>query len=252
MSRKKFIESHGATCKNWQWSWSFINEKEKIIIFGAWDTNTTGNRSLIFSENWRVRKTGKRPPAYSQSREHIRLIEEEGYRLMTFPMIYSDANRGEDNSGPPKIAGITETLTPKTLIRIENDWFASDETIGETLPEEIAFPERFTEGASQMVSVNKFERNSKAKIQCINYHGYKCAVCSFDFEAFYGAIGKQYIHVHHIVPLSEIRKEYSVDPIKDLIPVCANCHAIIHRTQPPLSVSQLKAHLSEIGRQCKQ
>lgn len=76
------------------------------------------------------------------------------------------------------------------------------------------------------------------------------AVCSFDFEKFYGSIGKNYIHVHHVVPLSEIKKEYKLDPIKELIPVCPNCHAIIHRTQPALTVEQLRNHLarSENGR----
>jgi 5-methylcytosine-specific restriction protein A len=63
------------------------------------------------------------------------------------------------------------------------------------------------------------------------------------FEKVYGAIGKKYIHVHHVIPLSEIRKEYALDPVKDLVPVCPNCHAIIHRTQPPLTVKQLKEHL---------
>lgn len=49
MSRKKFIESHGATCKNWNWSWSFINDAEKFIIFGAWDVYDDGNMSQILA-----------------------------------------------------------------------------------------------------------------------------------------------------------------------------------------------------------
>ncbi|HDY85591.1 MAG TPA: HNH endonuclease, partial [Methylophaga sp.] len=89
MSRKKFIESQGATCRNWTWSWSFINESEKVIIFGAWDTNTDGDTSLILSDTWEYSGKGRKQPAYEQSREHIRLIEEEGYELKTFPIIYS-------------------------------------------------------------------------------------------------------------------------------------------------------------------
>ena len=54
MSRKKFIESQGATCKNWTWSWSFINEAKKFIIFGAWDVYDEGNMTLIFSEDWKL------------------------------------------------------------------------------------------------------------------------------------------------------------------------------------------------------
>ncbi|WP_212749472.1 HNH endonuclease [Acinetobacter bohemicus] len=64
--------------------------------------------------------------------------------------------------------------------------------------------------------------------------------CGFDFYKTYGVIGQNYIHVHHIIPISKIRKNYQVDPIKDLIPLCANCHAMIHRTTPALSIDKLK------------
>lgn len=92
MNRKQFIESLGAKCRNWMWSWSFVNDNERLVIFGAWDINQAGNKSLILSEDWEVSRRGRKQPAYAQSREHIRLIEEEGYRLATFPMVYSDAN----------------------------------------------------------------------------------------------------------------------------------------------------------------
>ena len=48
------------------------------------------------------------------------------------------------------------------------------------------------------------------------------------------------VDVHHIIPLAKIRKNYQVDPTKDLIPLCANCHAMIHRRNPPLSIEELK------------
>ncbi|EDN65255.1 HNH endonuclease [Beggiatoa sp. PS] len=83
---------------------------------------------------------------------------------------------------------------------------------------------------------------------CIEKYGHKCVVCSFDFEKFYGSIGKKYIHVHHIIPLAEIKKEYQLDPLKDLVPLCPNCHAMIHRTQPTLTIQQLKEYLAENGK----
>ena len=86
MSRKQFIESQGATCKNWNWSWSFFNEAEKFIIFGAWDIHDSGNTNLILSEDWVTNGKGNKSLGYKQSREHIRLIEEENYQLKTFPM----------------------------------------------------------------------------------------------------------------------------------------------------------------------
>lgn len=158
-------------------------------------------------------------------------------------MKFSDANRDEDGIGPAKIDGFTPKLTSKHLKRVGNNWYASDNVISQLLPEEIEAPEQYVEGASKTVSVNTYERNSNARENCIAHYGYTCAVCDFDFEKAYGAIGEKYIHVHHVVPLSEIRKEYVLDPIKDLIPVCPNCHAIIHRAQPSLTVKQLKEHL---------
>lgn len=103
MSRKTFIESQGATCRNWNWSWSFINEKEKFIIFVAWDKNTEGSTALILDEAWERNYAGRENPAYPEAREHIRLIEEEGYSLKTFPIIYSDERKDENSIGPVTI-----------------------------------------------------------------------------------------------------------------------------------------------------
>jgi 5-methylcytosine-specific restriction enzyme A len=244
MSRRQFIESHGATCLNWTWSWSFVNTKKKVVIFGAWDRNTDGNTSLILSETWE-RRRGRKQPAYKQAREHIRLVEEDGYKLMTFPMKYSDANKDENGIGPAKIDGFEPRLQERTLKKVGGSWYASDDFLGSLIPEEVETPEQFVEGASKTVAVNTFERNAEARAKCIKHHGYKCAVCGFDFAAYYGSIGEEYIHVHHVVPLSEIGREYILDPTKDLVPVCPNCHAIIHRTRPAMSVEQLRRHLAE-------
>jgi len=127
MSREQFIKSHGATCRNWNWSWSFINETDKTIIFGAWDHMTKGDRCLIFSESWRTNGEGRKKPGYKQSREHIRLIEEEGYRLRTFPLIHSDANKDENGVGPAKIGGFVPELATKSLKREGIDWYAIKE-----------------------------------------------------------------------------------------------------------------------------
>lgn len=57
-------------------------------------------------------------------------------------------------------------------------------------------------------------------------------ICGFDFEAQYGDVGKDFIEVHHIVPISSTKGEHDVDPINDLIPVCSNYHSILHRRRP--------------------
>ncbi len=106
--------------------------------------------------------------------------------------------------------------------------------------DEIPNPETVYEGAKKEIIVNRYERNHEAREKCIAAHGCKCAVCGMDFEKTYGKIGRGFIHVHHIVPLSSIGKEYELDPIKHLVPVCPNCHAMLHRKDPPYKVEKLK------------
>lgn len=104
---------------------------------------------------------------------------------------------------------------------------------------------KYCEGDVQKALVNKYERNSVARRECIEIFGYKCQVCGMDFEKKYGSIGRGYIHVHHIVPLSKIGKGYQVDPKTDLITVCANCHAMLHRKVggKMLTIEELKSRL---------
>lgn len=101
----------------------------------------------------------------------------------------------------------------------------------------------YFEGTPKQISSNNYERNPQAREQCIEYYGVNCSVCGFNFEKVYGAVGKDFIHVHHLVPLSEIGHKYELDPIHDLRPVCANCHAIIHRRTPAYTIDDVKAML---------
>lgn len=98
----------------------------------------------------------------------------------------------------------------------------------------------YLEGAVTKVVVNKYERNPKARKRCIDYYGYNCYACGEDLEDKYGEEGKNFIHIHHEKPLNTIREGYEVDPIKDLKPVCPNCHGIIHRKKDYLTMEQLK------------
>ena len=52
------------------------------------------------------------------------------------------------------------------------------------------------------------------------------------------------IHVHHLRELASLGEEYEVDPIKDLRPVCPNCHAILHTSSPAMTITQLRKILS--------
>ena len=106
--------------------------------------------------------------------------------------------------------------------------------------EEIPDNNTYYEGSVQQITVNTYERNAKARKSCIEYYGTSCFVCGFDFSKVYGELGDGFIHVHHLYPVSEIKHEYQVNPINDLRPVCPNCHAMIHRRIPPLSINQLQ------------
>ena len=88
--------------------------------------------------------------------------------------------------------------------------------------------DKFVEGEKQQVFTTKYERNRDAREACLAYYGYRCRVCGMSFEETYGEEFKGIIEVHHIVPISEIGETYVVDPIKDLVPLCPNCHTAIH------------------------
>lgn len=98
----------------------------------------------------------------------------------------------------------------------------------------------YTEGTPNQVRLTKYERNPYARAKCIEHFGLSCAVCELNFENAYGAIGKDFIHVHHIRQISDVGKSYQVNPIKDLIPVCPNCHAMIHMRKNPYSIEEIK------------
>lgn len=94
-----------------------------------------------------------------------------------------------------------------------------------------------------------YDRSPHARQACIEHYGYACCICNFNFGKIYGSLGENYIEVHHLKPVADIGKEYLIDPIKDLRPVCANCHRMLHRQRPPLAVEELlKLHLAEQGR----
>jgi len=100
--------------------------------------------------------------------------------------------------------------------------------------------ELFFEGKAKSVYINIFERNAEARNKCIEHYGYKCSCCGIILSNIYGKLAENFIHIHHIIELSKIGKEYKVDPAIDLRPLCPNCHAIIHRKSPAMSIEELK------------
>ena len=101
-------------------------------------------------------------------------------------------------------------------------------------PDQVDQPaDTFREGAITSVWVNSYERNPEARRRCIESYGLKCSVCEMLFAEVYGEVGAGFIHVHHLTPLSRLGPGVNVDPIRALRPVCANCHGMLHRSDPP-------------------
>ncbi|MFW6023535.1 MAG: HNH endonuclease [Myxococcota bacterium] len=112
--------------------------------------------------------------------------------------------------------------------------------LGTWFPEEAPPELAKMEGAVQKVLVNRYERDPAARQMCIEANGVRCAVCDMSFEERYGERGKGYIHVHHRTPLADLDGPKAFDPKVDLVPICPNCHAMIHRGSTTLSIEELK------------
>lgn len=115
-------------------------------------------------------------------------------------------------------------------------------------PAEIApsSPALLVEGAVTSVTITSYERNPAARQLCLQHYGTSCFACGFSFRKRYGHGIQGCIHVHHIEPIASRHSEHIVDPIRDLRPVCPNCHAVIHSTNPPLSIEDLQRLLRNV------
>ena len=145
----------------------------------------------------------------------------------------------------PESAELLESL-------IQPDEFIAAEPTEATYPDEIAPDRAYFDGAVQRVLINRYERDPAARKACLAEYGCVCIVCDIDFADWYGDRGAGFIHVHHVTPISQLGADYRIDPIADLVPVCPNCHAMLHRDSP-VSVQQLQEiyshHLEQISNQ---
>ena len=106
----------------------------------------------------------------------------------------------------------------------------------------------FREGATRQIFVNAYERNAGARAACIAHFGTVCRVCETDLVAIYGEVARGYIQVHHLRSLADVGGQYEVNPLTDLIPVCPNCHVMLHQRRPAYTPEELRAMLG--GKSC--
>lgn len=95
------------------------------------------------------------------------------------------------------------------------------------------------EGTPYETMSTRYERKQLNRTACIALKGACCHACGFNFEDAYGDIGRGYIEVHHIVPVSRLGSGYILNIDDDLVPLCSNCHSIAHRRYPPYSVQEI-------------
>jgi 5-methylcytosine-specific restriction enzyme A len=231
MSRKQFVLSKGATCKNWGWSWSFVNESEQLVIFGLWDYHTNG---LILSEDWRKSASGWKNRGYDQALEHIRLIEEEGYRLMTFPMQDADAKRQDDGNGRAKIGGFIPVLTEKKLKRVGRSWYAKDVTeVDVPASPDNDTPDEFPERKDSVLRL--LIRDTKISLQIKRLYEYRCQICRKRLKIRPCVF---YAEAHHLQPLGG---EHKGPDVKDnILCLCPNHHVLFDNFAISLDPAKLR------------
>lgn len=141
----------------------------------------------------------------------------------------------------PQRSGTPYRGEPEALLAWWREITGADEFVstGEVDDEEA---QKYREGALKKVYVNRYERDPKVRDACLRAHGFDCKACGINLARIYGPkLGKGFIHVHHLKPISTIGDAYEPDPVADLVPLCPNCHAMIHRQDPPLSLEEVRA-----------
>lgn len=142
------------------------------------------------------------------------------------------------------------TLVIQSLQRL-NSQIENSQTLEEVIVNDIDSEKAeddsyYKDGAIKQYYGKRYERNPVNRKKAIEIHGLSCVICGFNFEEVYGERGKDFIEVHHVKPLSTIGKEVDIDPKEDLVPVCSNCHRMIHRRKDEvLTVEELKLLISQ-------
>jgi 5-methylcytosine-specific restriction enzyme A len=131
------------------------------------------------------------------------------------------------------------TIRPDIAAILEERWSSETGLEFGAISEERHLP-RFEEGGLRRITVNRYERDGRARKACLEHYGVTCAVCEEAMQDRYGTVAAGFIHVHHLNPLSDGKSASEIDAVRDLRPVCPNCHAIIHLRTPPFTVDEVR------------
>ncbi len=260
-----------------KWDWTDLQENIKQIkaqgyCYGSWSCGVT--KKIVPEDRIFLMKLGKEEPhgitasgwvvSEVYKAEHWNEIAKREDRTALYVGIHFDTildpaknifPRTRLNSGiytemhwEPVASGVT--IRSDIAAELEKDWAQYLKHpipfSGTVFPEEVEAAKTYLEGRTRQITVNSYERSAEARSICIRHYGLNCSVCGFNFQAKYGKIGASFIHVHHLKALSRVRTNYTLDPIKDLRPVCPNCHAMLHQRKPDAySIAELKAIINK-------
>jgi len=244
-SKKKFRESLGASCTS-MFSWSWVNHDKKIVYFGAWDTNEFSDSQLILGLNWERNLKGRKNPNYAEALHHINLIEDRNYTLCTFRQF---GKLEDPETGRVRIVNFEQDLEERSLQKRNDGWYAIflSEYDNSVRNKDGQSELVYLEGSRVPISATQIERNRRAREACIRIHGLACTICKFDFEKLYGELGAGFIHVHHKNPIGESNGKRVVNPKTDLVPLCPNCHAMVHRNNKNRKIEEVQQLLNVIA-----
>lgn len=193
----------------------------------------------ILNKKWNVnanyalyRKTGdwyhqlnKFPGAYFDKKGYILFKTKKEYRECPYLQIRQDVHIPKSISAIPGYVQIV--INGKEYIpQLSNSYGVKGREV-------------YFEGIEKRVQLTIYERDIKARKRCLEHYGLNCIVCDFNFENYYGEVAEGIIEVHHLIPISEVKGEYAIDPIQDLRPICPNCHTVIHRRKPPFKINEI-------------
>lgn len=180
----------------------------------------------------------------------VAVAEGDLITLAAWSVFYEADNLSQIQSGLDRIFDSEISFFEKNLYAWLKDHTRKIKALSyfeqETMSEQGAIEEISVEGAMKNVLTNRYERNSWARDRCLAYYGTACTICGFDFGEVYGPEFTDKIEVHHRKPLNEIKQAYVVNPIEDLIPVCPNCHLVLHsKSDGVYTIEEIKAKLAK-------
>lgn len=153
------------------------------------------------------------------------------FRLTRTFVSFDDAPRVLDST----LLEVFSILLPLSgLVSLEEDTSDNDSATYEGYREE---------GRRINAACSKYERSRFNRRLCLNHYGYRCNACGILLAEKYGDAGRDLIHVHHLTPVSMMEGPAILNPIKDLVPLCPNCHNVAHRRTPPYNLDELREFL---------